>query len=187
MSSAYTSEVHDGKATFRSFVWKCASAYFSEGLFPRDDDRVVWERKVVHDCEAELDRLSKMSNDEVEKEFEREVFRRRQQNENATKDSAEVLARYRAMLQEVTRWESSPLHADLKTFMTSQLEESIRFDCEPFHISIPTHAGDWQKERIEWTTVSLSNARKDLDQKIRRSQNQKTWLEALEPSVGPRP
>lgn len=116
MTTGYTAPVHDGVATFESFIWHCASSGYHDSHITLGEAEERSAQEYVEQERAELRRLMNFtaSGWQAEQSADREkclAFKKTMVEEHAV-----VRARYLDMLRQVQAWKPpSKEHEDLKT------------------------------------------------------------------------
>jgi hypothetical protein len=190
MTTGYTNPVAEGRhTTIEQYAWHCSEAFFYDGNATAGDTE--FESHEVKKAEAELERLCKLSKDEMSIEWAKELARIREANQASWKHHHDMLARYTAMLEKVRAWElPTARHSALKTFMESQLVDSIKHDCdgEPFVQRSPAGSAEgWRSVQISRATQALASAQEEYAKEQARFMARKTYLDALTAALGPRP
>jgi hypothetical protein len=190
MTTGYTHPVAEGRhTTIEQYAWHCSEAFFHDGNVTAGDTE--HESREVKRAEAELERLCKLSKDDMAAEWRNELARIKDANQRSWKYHDDMLARYTAMLEKVRAWElPTARHSALKTFMESQLVDSIKHDCDgkPFVQRSPAgSAEEWRSVLISRTAQDLARAQEEHAKQHARFMAAKTYLDALTDVLGPRP
>lgn len=194
MPTGYTADVADGKITdFRSFALQCARA-FGALITMRDEPYSApipeaFEPSEYHaakaaEAEKRLLDIEAMTPEQIASAYSVAMQKMRQDHENELARDAEISGRYKAMLEKVSTWEPpTSEHVELKKFMQSQLEESIRFDCGfSREMVLPTEA-EWFVARMDDARRSLAYYRKEQAAEIERVRGHNEWLANLRKSL----
>lgn len=178
MPTGYTAGVRDGSiASFKDYALLCARA-FGACITMRDDPlsaeitefepNQFYQNKLVG-AELELALWEKMTEEERRAEWERYAEKQRVYYAERMRAYEVERARYMAMLEKVREFRPpTPDHKEFVTFMRTQLEESIHWDCpddykceyyqvepyeewvanhqEPLRHSLDYYAKEWFKE-----------------------------------------
>lgn len=190
MTTGYTHPVAEGRhTTIEQYAWHCSEAFFHDGNVTAGDTE--FESREVKHAEAEVERLTNLSDDEVSADWSQKLTRIREANRGSWKRHEEMLARYTAMLEKVRAWEPpTERHKALKLFMEEQLVFSIKFDCggEPFIQKSPTCGlFGWRSLLISQAKQALVRAQEEYAKEQARFVARKTYLDALTDVLGPRP
>jgi hypothetical protein len=197
MPTGYTAAVQDGKVTtLKAFALQCARA-FGALVTMRDDDfdaPIPEELKVsdyyvksVQSDEIKLGELLAMGDAEAGAKAAEAYEARLNYSREYVAEKVARRKRYESMLGKVEVWTPpSPDHAGMKTFMLSQLRESIEFDCGGDYTPTvePLLSGaDWRKQQIARVTESLERSRKSLAGEEARVRSHNKWLRQLRESL----
>jgi hypothetical protein len=188
VTTGYTAPIQDGRhTTLAEYAWHAAGAFFCEGQVSSGDEG-KWETDNATVITKEIERLEAMTPLEIEKAFLVERQAIETFNREAREKHALELSRYESMLAKVRSWKPSyDEHAGLRSFMESQLVDSIKFDCGsgPYQRELPTHAaGEWHEgvvaERCRLLSFMIESQRSGFAQR-------KAYIAALEAEFGKRP
>ena len=172
MPSSYTSDIYYEKdVILKEFALKCARN-FGALVHMRDEslDTPIrlknledsYHKKRIEELESELENLKSnpKSIKDLEKEYNLEILKIKDEDEKRNKKIMDLKYRYESLLKQVEAWvPPTSEHINLKKFMIQQLMESIEYDCIEY--SQLTHfpsKEDWIKERM-----SNSQLYKDLE------------------------
>lgn len=191
MPTGYTAAIKDG-ATFEQFVWSCARA-FGAFVMQRDDASDAppvlnekpskYEEKRLKEALAEQKRLGTLTDAQWRQEWEtyRDETNARNVEQNA--EYAALEEKYRAMLARVRDWTPPTKdHAGLKKFMVEQIEESIKFDCDPIVVEVQPF-DEWKQGQIADAAEDIIDARKSLAEEVERVAKRNKWKADLMASV----
>lgn len=195
MPTGYTSGIYSGNAvSFNDFALQCARA-FGALITMRDDpaDAPIPEEfapspfyaaRVVED-EKNLAAAREWDDATAEREaratYDREVS---QWNESRIEREA-MRQRYQAMLAQVQAWTPPTAdHQGLKDFMSEQLRDSIRCDCD-YEPTIPKLlSGEaYRGMTIARLEQSLEYARQHQAEEIQRAETRTQWVRRLRESL----
>jgi hypothetical protein len=195
MPTAYTLAVQEGRITeFRDFALQCARAYGAcidlrdQPLSPDIPDEVVpfdYHLRALEAAQASLAELDLMTDDEIREKASREHDEALRRHEESRMRNAAHLERYRTMLAKVVAWEPpSQDHRDLKDFMISQLEDSIRCDCgyEP-PVPASKTASQWLNDFRERLKAEIATHKDGYEGECRRADERTLWLRKLKESL----
>jgi hypothetical protein len=198
MPTGYTVAVQDGKITELSeFTMQCARQ-FGALITMRDDphDKPIPTRfEPQTSYYDELIAQAQATLSEVEGLSEEACARRALQAHadaldgwrSRTRVREEGRARYEAMISKVEAWTPpTPDHVELKSFMLSQLHDSIQHDCSGSYDHKPQ-----LQTGAEWREAALTSARRDLayGEEERRKEiecvtKRNEWVADLRDSLG---
>ena len=195
MPTGYTACINSKPdITFRDFALQCARA-FGACIEMRDDpiDRPPpqevkvddYHLNAINDAKAQLDRLEKMTP------AERAAFTKnlqedsKKQAQKSLNEKRTMRTRYNAMLERARNWKiTSPDLQNLKDFMISQIEESIKFDCDEDYCHRELSRPEPEFEAF------LEMARSDIkyhtvryQEEVERTREKNEWLSSLYESL----
>lgn len=198
MPSGYTVRIHDGKpTTFEQFVWSCARG-MGALIMMRDDD---WNAPIperfepgdyaqnkIREIEAQLVELQSLSQEQAEIAAQADYEEAHQKWVNTREERLALRARYEAMKTQVEAWTPpSSDHEGLKTFMISQLDQSIDFDTS---FNSEFNKEPVQKDGVTWVADQVSRLGRDLkyyvqshEEELARTEARNQWLAQLRASV----
>jgi len=198
MPTGYTHKVQTGAVTdFPTFALDCARA-FGALVHMRDDasdaeirrsEPSSYHAEAIEKATADLTRLRSMTPAEIGDAYraaqkEAEEYRREYEQRKAAEAH-----RYRDMIAKAAAWEPPTAdHRELKTFMLSQLRESLEFDCGgSYSPSVPYEGAQ------EWWQTQVKKAQRDVDyhrteqrKEEERCRERNEWVDQLRASLAPR-
>lgn len=200
MPTGYTAAVADGEIEdFADFAMQCARA-FGACITMRDDpsDTPIpdeftpsdYNAKALLDAQSELRRLEKMTEEEKVAASAADFKARLQSWQDHEDDKSLRKQRYEAMLAKVLEWvPPTDEHIDMKAFMVSQLEDSIKHDCGPSYSKKPLHLtpDDWFADALARANREVAYHAKAQAEEIERARNRTRWISALRSSLKPMP
>jgi hypothetical protein len=93
--------------------------------------------------------------------------------------------KYKSMIAKVEEWEPPTSdHEGLKSFMLSQLRESIRFDCSPFDVPTEADVAKHANSKMGKLKDSIAYHEKEHAKEVERCNNRNEWKSALVESIG---
>lgn len=173
MPTGYTAYIQDGSITeFKDFAIKCARA-FGACITMRDDsmDAEIPEKfesdhyyeNALNKANEDLIRWQKYSRGAKLKLFDKYIVSTLSIETKAIEEKMLHKDRYEKMLQKVRKWNPpSSDHIEFKNFMISQIEDSIKWDCDT----------KYNQERIdkantisfeEWCKIELDNIKWNIE------------------------
>lgn len=199
MPSGYTSSIQDG-ITFENFAMKCARS-FGACIEMRDDplDKEIpngfkprtYHSKEIKRLKAEAAKIGLMSLEDAYNvsvtEYEQTLVRLKRGKES----DLDLLKKYNSMLEQVEAWDPPTKdHVELKSFMASQIKESIRFDCstgyydkEIANLTLLSPQEWLEKEKTKiWTEITYHT--KEHKKDVARAKDRTTWVRQLRKSLG---
>lgn len=162
MPTGYTRGVRDGTVTdFSEYALQCASAFGALVLMrddpigeeipefvPSDDNS-----KALEAARNELAELLTLSSEQVQQRIDDEHERTLASRKESLARIAKERDRYEAMLVKAKAFRSpSPDHDVYAAFLVTQLEESIKWDCDTSYYDTPLVKLDvpaWVAERVK--------------------------------------
>jgi len=189
VTTGYTSPVRDGKhTTLAEYAWHAAQAFFHDGMIESGSEEL--ETGAVETTKKEIARLVAMTPREIEKAFVAERKAIELSNQEKREKYAIERGRYEAMLAKVRAWTPpSEDHRGLRSFMESQLVDSIKFDfgSEPYQQKLPRHAGEWHAGQIAERRRLLGYYLEEQTKRREGVARRKAYIAALEAEFGERP
>lgn len=196
MPTGYTDDIKNG-ISFERYALNCARA-FGACISIRDEpgggeqipakfEPSNYEAKALETAQRALCALFLLTPEQCERraakdwdDKETRRITRKQQMENQ-------LAKYRAMLEEVNRWKPpTPEHEELHTFMRTQIEESIRFDCSGSYYETPSirqTGAEWLAAETALLTSEIERRRIEHAKEVQRANDRTAWVAALRRSL----
>lgn len=195
MPTGYTADIKDG-ISFEQFALNCARAFGA--LLPMRD--LPSSAEIPERFEASpyhLDKLTEARNilrwyegfseDEARSGAANEYEQGEHNRKRRLCENQNVLECYEAMLRQVQGWEPpSGDHAELKSFMVKQIEESIKWDDSSEYLSKPTA----QLSATEWLESKKAEVLRDIEYhkaqwaaEVERTEKRNTWLKQLRDSL----
>ena len=195
MPTGYTAALFDGKEqTFEQFAMRCARAMGvliimrEEPLdepIPERFEHSTHYRDKLRDAREELETVCAMTQGEVEEAAQEEFAQALESYRSLRKDKNETEARYRAMLEQVDRWEPpTSEHKSFKTFMQEQLKSSIDADCryEPM-LPVKKSGEGWREVEIRRLMKDISRFRESDDDERQMTEGINRWIKELRCSL----
>lgn len=196
MPTGYTAGISKGQ-NFEDFIMGCARA-FGACIMMRDEphDKPIPEKfeesnyheESYNESVAELTKLQKMTNDEADKESEKEY---NQQMENQKKhldriDKQESL--YESMLEKVNQWTPpSQDHVKLKEFMIQQIYISMDKGSMRRYYSenkvVKLSGEQWKHQKIKSAEHDIEYHMKEWMEETKRTADQNKWVKLLRDSI----
>ncbi len=197
MPTGYTAAVADGEVTeFADFAMRCARAFGacitmrgerSDTPIPDEFKPSEYHSNAIREAEIELRRLEGLS--EEDKALAAAAnFAERLKSWQAHEDGkTQRKLRYEAMLAKVKEWvPPTAEHIEMKSFMTSQLQDSIRFDCGTTSCSTeptPLSVADWFASALSKAHRDLAFHAKEQAEEIERARKRTKWVADLRASL----
>lgn len=196
MPTGYTAAIKDG-ISFEKFAMDCARA-FGACVTLRDEPGggenipFVFEPSDYHakalqaarDAMAEFLAMTPEQHERAAaKEWDDAETSRliRLQEKRATR------AAYEAMLAKVQAWKPpTPEHAELHSFMATQIIQSISFDCDEAYCAVPAlrrTGAEWAEHRKELLTQDIEYHEREHAAEVHRAASRTAWVRALRDSL----
>ena len=191
--TGYTDNIKDG-ISFKAFVLQCARA-FGACVEQRDDDKTVPPKKQkpsnhyknkLKKCNTELTKIKNLSKEQLEIIAKKEFNKETNSNLRRIKEMEDLKIKYESMLELVNLWcPPTQEHTELKTFMVSQIESSIDFDCDPsFHENkmkntILLTGKEWKQRKIADINKDIQYYQMEHEKEIDRFNKRNKWIDDL--------
>ncbi len=194
MPTGYTLEIEKG-ISFNDFVLTCARAFGAcielrdSSLSPnipefKPDD---FHLKGLMVAEKDIDKFFDMTDEEAAVLAQKEYVERVECDKAAIKKEEALKEKYFAMLNQALNWKPpTDEHNELKSFMTQQIRDSLKFDC-----STGYYKRDFKllsgKEWLEtkWTNniESIGYHKKGYLEEVVRVKKRNKWVNELKESL----
>lgn len=194
MPTGYTANIKDG-ITFEQYALQCARAFGalvdmrdepSDAEIPNSFEPDDYNAKRLEEAKKRLHFFRTLSSEECEAMAKQEHQEELARQIKRLEENKALMASYHAMLEQAKAWTPpSSDHVNLKEFMVSQIEESIRFDdrseyCEP----LPRQSGEqWLADQIKAAEWSVSYHEKAHKEEVDRCKKRSEWVKALRTSL----
>lgn len=195
MPTGYTAALHDGKEqTFTDFALNCARA-FGALITMRDEPNAPipdefppseHDKRYRDDALKKLIALERRTPDEWAAAQREEVAEHNAYVARSRQKAAVLRDRYEAMLAQVQTWQPPTTeHEELKRFMTSQLEESIKHDCGTSYLTEeeeqPLQA--YTDRQLQIARDQLARAEQSWQAEQSRAKGRTAWVRKLRNSL----
>jgi hypothetical protein len=198
MSTGYTANI-EKDITFKEYALDCARA-FGACIDMRDEplstpipEKFVesdYHKERVASAIKERDEFTEMSKEARKRLFEREVVDSIKESRKVILEKKRLLAKYKAMLVKVEKFvPPTSEHVEYKTFMITQINNSIDFDCDIkyYEKSIATQSAltfrEWEKDREDHLRDSVIWHGKHLADEKARIQGRNKWVSDMRKAV----
>lgn len=125
-----------------------------------------------------------MSLDEAEKLANREYIKSLEEGfKSATQDQG-LVVKYAEMLSQIAKWQApTKNHEELRNFMISQLEESVKFDC--YLRDPPKKMGgeEYKASLIESAQWDIHYHSKEHKKELKYTRQRNEWVKRLKASL----
>jgi hypothetical protein len=194
MPSGYTYDVQVGKiTTLEDFAKSCARAFIWQARDSNEPDLrklvstkghdIEYYEKELVDANLQLSEYLQFTVEDWDKLVERENTVSLNYYVSRVKEMKEQELRYRSMFEKVKAWEPpTDKHIEMKRFMISQLEDSLRFDVfEMKPPKVEINSQEYRDDRIK-------DLRRDIErieaQIAKMKDNKNLGLEWVEQLLG---
>ncbi len=196
MPTGYTEAIGKG-ITFEEFAMRCSRAFGalvsmrddnSNAPIPNEFEPSTHHAQAIANERQTLANIRSLTleetNAEADKVYRDECVHRKE----ASEKNDILMVAYRSMLQDVLNWiPPTPDHEELKKFMMSQIEESIKFDSmSDFHDKYPiikTTGAEWRDKKIASSIRSLEYHTEENEKEIERASSKTKWIQDLRKSL----
>lgn len=194
MPTGYTAGVQTGKITeFGAFAMQCARA-FGALIEMRDEPadkpipeafapRTEYHDRAIEEAKNSIAKWRNMSPEQIFAEYAEAEAQRIDRNAAYKTENETQLARYRAMLEKAVAWTPPTTeHYELKNFMISQLEESIRFDGHDYQEPPLGEPDEWHAGRIKAAEKTVEYHEEKRQKEIELTNRRNKWIAELRSS-----
>lgn len=195
MPTGYTAAVATGEMTdFNTFVWNCARAFVPlvtlrdeplTGTRPEPFKPSSFYEENMQRIDADLTHFLSMTSSEAE--AARDAAQQELEASVANREAERQVqaANYQAMIDKVNSWLApTDDHLELKKFMLTQLQESLKFDCGgEYTVRALPPAEEWWAQRITQLTEDLGYYTKEFEKEQTRVARRNQWVEQLAESL----
>jgi len=190
MPTGYTTKLYNEPQSFKNFIMRCARAFGAlvnlrgeplDTPIPDQFQPSTYHLKALEKAEAELEQLQHV---DPEAEWERETAAITERNESNLLAAKERRDRYMEMIAQVEAWEPpTPEHKELKTFMFSQIQESIKSDCSAYIHPTAPDPETWLRDKTRELERSIEYHKIEYQKELDRTANRNLWLKQLRESI----
>lgn len=194
MPSCYTESIANG-ISFEQFAMRCARG-MGALIMMRDEplDAPIPERFEPSDYNAKAlavameaaRRFESMTIEEAAKESEADYEQQTQEHSARIERCDSLRARYQSMLDQVHAWKApSEDHEHFKSFMGSQIVESMSHDCDTSYDVAPVCMSPetWLAKAKSSAWRAVEHHTKAHAEEIERTEKRNAWLAALRDSL----
>lgn len=195
MPTGYTAGIIDG-ISFKTYALNCARA-FGACVLLRDEEGggekipdafepSDYHLKEVEKFKAAYNRLTEMTARELELAAHEDYAKLEAARLTRIQEREDQRRAYEAMLEQVNQWSApTPDHVRFHEFMRTQIEKSIKFDCDgyddpPVERITPQ---EWLEKRREDLLWSISYHEKGYADELARTESRNAWIKALRESL----
>lgn len=193
MPTGYTCGVSDGKVrTLTDFAKVCARG-MGALIAMRDDPwdapipghlepSTEYHNKHIAEAEAALADVPKLSAARCEERAQAAFDDAMKAHLSYAANKAESKANYEAMIAKVEAWSVPDDLATFKSFMLSQLQDSLKFDCGGSYRPEPPVrlTGErWREQKLEKASRDLAYHKEERAKELQRTADRNRWLKAF--------
>lgn len=194
MPTGYTASIAND-ISFQDFVLTCARAFGAcvtlrdEELGPNIPEFEVsnYHLEQLEKYLAERLSLLTLKPEEVEAKALQQYLDEKESKEVSKRENIALRLKYEAMLENVRNWQPpTSEHVALRNFMINQIDESIRFDCNPVFYDKPTillTSQEWMRQRLEKVDWNIEYHSKSHAEEVERVRTRNEWVRALRESL----
>lgn len=188
MPTGYTSGVYSGKITsLRDYATECSKSFFMAAEFLDDPNSLEahFEKEFHHKFD-ELRLFLSLSEYDLHARYESEYLLQVKAREVFLINALLVQNRYKTMLEKVEKWEPPADHIQLKTFMLSQLQDSMKYDYvdpESYPNPVRVDVQTWYNETKQKLETSVQTAREDWKHARLNVEKTRKWVNDLNNSL----
>ena len=192
MPTGYTADIASGKLTdFNEYALQCARA-FGACIMLRDEpmssdipafEPSTYHRDALETAKADLATLDRMTTDDCLAAQSKELADAVEYRDKRLKEKAEELLRYETMLAKAKAFVApTPNHSEYAKFLVTQIEESIKFDCDTSYYEKPIERlpiEQWRQERRSSLMKDIERHAKEQAAEESRTASRNEWVNAL--------
>lgn len=197
MANKYTICIYEnGKnCKFKQFALECAKAFIptkalytlrsKEPSLPDEVKPGTYNKTQLQDATKKLETLQRLSPEEKIVEYKKYVKTIDTNFKTFKKENLKLRKNYEAMIKKVQGW-NPPTHDHiaLKSFMLSNLMDSLQNDCFPvyqrYHI---LEMDDWFKSELETATSDVKKYTEYYNDEVKDAQIKTNWIQELKKSL----
>ena len=196
MPTGYTHLINEGKQTTKQYIMSCARNFGylaimrdipSDAAIPDKFEPDTYHKGKIDEYQLELDKFHTMADDDIQEEIDKTHQTRIDNRNKYTLSKLEIKDRYESALNEIKKWNiPSSEHKNLKDFCISQLEDSIKYDCNMSYIeTIPKKESisEWKKNRNEKLNEDIAYHRENWNKEVARTNERNIWIKQLRDSL----
>ena len=192
MPTGYTAGVGDGTVTeFAEYALGCAKAFGAciemrdephDAQIPDAFEPSTYHAEQLAVAEADLAAIKSSTDAEIQTVADGWYSGERIRYDDRLAETRTTRARYEAMLAKARAFTSpSADHDNYKAFLCSQLDDSIKWDCNEEHATEPTEktAAEWRADRIAELTHSIAYHTEHHAADVKRAEERTQWVAQL--------
>lgn len=189
MPTGYTAALYDGKdVSFPDFVMKCARLV-GANLDPkgyRANPTVRDDERAATSAEAQIARIEAWDDVKANQQAQLAYDRAQREYRRAMAEMTARRERYEAMLFRAKTWTPPTVeHQALKVFMTRELEEAIKHDCNTDSITAPQRltGAAYKQQRLLAARSEASYCTNRTETDMERIKRTRDWFDTLHRSL----
>jgi len=190
MPTGYTAEIGEKDISLRDYAMGCARA-FGPLIEMRDEpsDAPIpfkIEPSSYHKDNFKIETRKfynaiGMRNDEAERLANQDYIEELESRGKSLEKSEGLAVKYGNMLAKVAKWPSpSPNHDEFRNFMISQLEQSLRFDCNFSLDPLQKMTGpEYRAKLVNDTKLKMEYHKKEHLKEVKDAKGKTGWINVL--------
>lgn len=197
MPSGYTAGVQDGTITdFRDYAMKCARAFGAlimmrddpmDAEIPEEFQPSTYNAERVAESRAELAKLESCSEEEAQAMADADHAKKVEYRLEALERKRIERKRYESMLEKARAYiPPTEDHSKYAEFLVSQLEESIKWDCdESYYEAEPVRLDGhtWKMQRMQSLREDIKRNLERQQEENERTDSRNRWIAELRKSL----
>lgn len=192
MATGYTHDIAKG-ISFEQFVMGCARAFGAcismkedsqSKEIPEKFEPSTWNVEKLVEANKRLSILIEMGIDKANQEALSAYQKNYEIYQEGVKKRNDLKTKYEGMLKKVWTWvPPTPDHVGLLSFMTEQLESSIKFDCYATEPPEKIDGALWLERELESAKRDVTYHTKENKEEIERANGRTKWIKDLRESL----
>jgi len=157
----------------------------SSDVLPKIQEPSDYHAKRIKELEIEIKHFKSLSDSDLNKRLQMAYEKDIEDKKERVRKKESLLAKYVDMLSKVRAWEAPTLdHEGLKSFMISQLEESIKWDCTITVYDKPDEStkltvDKYRKEKLAELLKELDRNTEEHKKELERTEARNKWIRDL--------
>jgi len=193
MPTGYTADIAKD-ITFNEFALTCARNFGAlimmrdeplDAQIPDEFPPSDYHLKAAQEEKDKLCLLDAFTLEDATRQLRLEHEKSVQSNKKYNDDKIKLKAKYVAMLLKAKAWQPPTAdHQGLKEFMIKQIEESIKWDCEPYNHTKPLKDPQtWLNEEKAYCIEQIAYHEQKYAEEVERSKGRSEWVKQLKKSL----
>ena len=192
MPTGYTAKISKGEQTTKEYIIGCIGAFIRDDssnpdILKEEFKPDTYHQKQANEYELELTQFLRLSNEEIQQQIDIEHKQRIESRNKYTIEKLETKDRYESALRDIRKWNiPSAEHKNLKDFCISQLEESIKYDCNMNYIETISNkpsVEDYKISKKSQIKKDIQYHKEEYAKEIKRTNEWNLWLKQLRDSL----